>query len=212
MQTSARSARLFRKRPAAVEWLLVSIAALLIAPTPVSCPGALARPIAVAFGLNSADQQLLHRLIAQHRQAKARLPLEQAVALDRISHQVRSRLFSQPEPGNLLRAAAQIINGIVPGLSQFESETIAVYALNEIASESGGMGAGTDALVASAGGDSQSQLMAATQPMQETQTSFNLQYLQLQSQMQNENRQYTAVSNIMKTKHDTVKNSIGNVR
>jgi hypothetical protein len=51
-----------------------------------------------------------------------------------------------------------------------------------------------------------------TQQMQETQTSFNCQYLQLQNQMQNENRQYTAVSNIMKTKHDTVKNSISNIR
>lgn len=47
---------------------------------------------------------------------------------------------------------------------------------------------------------------------QETQMSFNLQYLQLQSQMKHENRSYTAVSNIMKTKHDTVKNSISNVR
>lgn len=36
--------------------------------------------------------------------------------------------------------------------------------------------------------------------------------LQLQTQMQSENRSYTAVSNIMKTKHDTVKNSISNVR
>jgi len=53
---------------------------------------------------------------------------------------------------------------------------------------------------------------AAAQQMQETQMSFNLQYLQLQNQMQNENRQYTAVSNIMKTKHDTVKNSISNIR
>ena len=60
-----------------------------------------------------------------------------------------------------------------------------------------------------AGGD---QLLNATRQMQETQMSFNLQYLQLQSQMQHENRSYTAVSNIMKTKHDTVKNSISNVR
>ena len=65
---------------------------------------------------------------------------------------------------------------------------------------------------AAAGGDSQQSLMAATQQMQETQMSFNLQYLQLQSQMQAENRSYTAVSNIMKTKHDTVKNSIANIR
>jgi hypothetical protein len=48
--------------------------------------------------------------------------------------------------------------------------------------------------------------------MLQTQMSFNLQYLQLQSQMQAENRSYTAVSNIMKTKHDTVKNSISNIR
>jgi hypothetical protein len=51
-----------------------------------------------------------------------------------------------------------------------------------------------------------------TKDMREIQMSFNLQYLSLQSQMQNENRQFTAVSNIMKTKHDTVKNSIGNIR
>ena len=63
---------------------------------------------------------------------------------------------------------------------------------------------------AGAGGDD--KLLAATKQMQETQMSFNLQYLQLQSQMQHENRSYTAISNIMKTKHDTVKNSISNIR
>ncbi|MEO7924847.1 MAG: hypothetical protein ABIR30_14280 [Chitinophagaceae bacterium] len=67
-----------------------------------------------------------------------------------------------------------------------------------------------DGMGASGGG--QDQLLNATKQMQETQMSFNLQYLQLQSQMQHENRSYTAVSNIMKTKHDTVKNSISNVR
>ena len=61
-------------------------------------------------------------------------------------------------------------------------------------------------------GDSRADLSRAIKNMQETQMSFNLQYLQLQSQMQHENRSYTAVSNIMKTKHDTVKNSISNIR
>jgi hypothetical protein len=42
--------------------------------------------------------------------------------------------------------------------------------------------------------------------------SYSLQYLMLQQQMQNESRAFTALSNIMKTKHDTVKNSISNVR
>jgi hypothetical protein len=61
-------------------------------------------------------------------------------------------------------------------------------------------------------GTSQAELMQATKNLQETQMSFNLQYLQLQNSMQNENRQFTMVSNIMKTKHDTVKNAISNIR
>lgn len=53
---------------------------------------------------------------------------------------------------------------------------------------------------------------SAAREVREMNMSYNLQYLQLQNQMQNENRQFTMVSNIMKTKHDTVKNSIGNIR
>jgi hypothetical protein len=41
---------------------------------------------------------------------------------------------------------------------------------------------------------------------------FGAQYLLLQVQMQRENRAYTSVSNVMKTRHDTVKNAISNVR
>jgi hypothetical protein len=48
--------------------------------------------------------------------------------------------------------------------------------------------------------------------MQEMNQSFNMQYLGLQQQMQDESRRFTLVSNIMKTKHDTAKNSISNLR
>jgi hypothetical protein len=48
--------------------------------------------------------------------------------------------------------------------------------------------------------------------MQEMSQNFNLQYLDLQQDMQNENRQFTLVSNIMKTKHDTAKSAINNIR
>ncbi len=40
----------------------------------------------------------------------------------------------------------------------------------------------------------------------------NLHYLYLQQQMQDENRRYSLVSNIMKTKHDTANSSTTNVR
>jgi hypothetical protein len=74
--------------------------------------------------------------------------------------------------------------------------------LNQLLSLAHTTGADTDRLV----------LFVAGKQMHETQMSFNLQYLQLQSQMQHENRAFTAISNIMKTKHDTVKNSISNIR
>lgn len=63
-----------------------------------------------------------------------------------------------------------------------------------------------------ASGDTSAVLLQETKRMQELNQSFNLQYLQLQQNMQNDNRQFTTLSNIMKTKHDTAKNSINNVR
>ena len=55
-------------------------------------------------------------------------------------------------------------------------------------------------------------MMSQMQRMQEMNQSFNLQYLALQENMQNESRQFSLLSNIMKTKHDTAKNSISNLR
>jgi hypothetical protein len=42
--------------------------------------------------------------------------------------------------------------------------------------------------------------------------STNIKALSLQSAMQYENRAYTAISNILKSRHDTLKNSVGNIR
>lgn len=61
-------------------------------------------------------------------------------------------------------------------------------------------------------GRTQEQLVQAIKQLEEMNQSFNLQYLGLQQQMQDESRRFTLVSNIMKTNHDTAKNSISNVR
>jgi len=70
----------------------------------------------------------------------------------------------------------------------------------------GGAGAGGST------GNNQQDLLNQTKSMQEMMASFNLQYLQLQEKMQAENRSFSTVSNVMKTKHDTAKSSISNVR
>lgn len=63
-----------------------------------------------------------------------------------------------------------------------------------------------------AAGDPSSQMMMATQQLQEMNQQFNLQYLQLQEKEQTESRQYTALSNVMKAKNDTAKNSLSNLK
>jgi hypothetical protein len=52
----------------------------------------------------------------------------------------------------------------------------------------------------------------ATQSMEEMDQTFNLSYLQLQQNMQSDNRKFTTISNLMKTKHDTAKSAINNIR
>ena len=69
-----------------------------------------------------------------------------------------------------------------------------------------------EALAAGAGGSSQGRATHAPRQMQDMNHWFNLQFLQLQQKMQADNRQFTLISNIMKTKHDTAKNAINNVR
>lgn len=57
------------------------------------------------------------------------------------------------------------------------------------------------------GGEPPSVEQALTQSQ-----DFNLYFLQLQEQMAAENRAYSAMSNVLKARHDTVKNAIGNIR
>ena len=60
-------------------------------------------------------------------------------------------------------------------------------------------------------GDSGGDLLEATRALQQQSQSFNLQYLELQESVQRESREYTAVSNVMKVKHDSAKAAINNV-
>jgi hypothetical protein len=60
--------------------------------------------------------------------------------------------------------------------------------------------------------DKKEDLLDAIKQIILMQQKFNLQYRQLQDKMQNENRQYTTISNVMKTKHDAAKSTINNIR
>jgi hypothetical protein len=140
--------------------------------------------------LSAADESRLSAMLAQHQKLRLRLPEEYRHELDRLTVLMRKQLFAALPRVNLLASATQMARKIIPGVTPAEARSLSEYVLGGIA--------GGDAIGAATDGSSQTELMNATKEMQETQMSFNLQYLQLQSQMQNENRSYTAISNIMR--------------
>lgn len=104
------------------------------------------------------------------------------------------------------------VNDAIRALGEAEVDLRDLVAIQLRLSDAAGELSRLAAQLAASIPDSQDGLVAAWQGIREAQMSFNLQYLQLQNQMQNENRQFTMVSNILKTKHDTVKNTIANIR
>jgi hypothetical protein len=60
-------------------------------------------------------------------------------------------------------------------------------------------------------GGAEGDILAATRTLQQEARTSNLQYLQLQENMQRESREFTALSNVMKVKHDSAKAAIANI-
>jgi hypothetical protein len=48
--------------------------------------------------------------------------------------------------------------------------------------------------------------------MMDQHADLNMRYLALQEQINAESREYSAISNVLKARHDTIKNAIGNIR
>jgi hypothetical protein len=54
--------------------------------------------------------------------------------------------------------------------------------------------------------------LGSVQALQRESQAFNLQLLALQEEVQQENRRFSTVSNILRARHDTAKAAIGNIR
>jgi hypothetical protein len=74
-----------------------------------------------------------------------------------------------------------------------------------------GGGPGSAASAATATGSPVADFAQVTQMQKESQ-AFSLQLLNLQQDVQDENRRFTTVSNVLKTAHDTAKGAVGNLR
>jgi len=111
-------------------------------------------------------------------------------------------------PGGTFLSAA--VHGAMVGPGRGDSTSALSLAAGGPDAGAPGAGGNVGAAPAAgtAGGDS---LLEATRRLQEEARTFNLQYLQLQENMQRESREFTAISNVMKSKHDTARAAIQNI-
>jgi hypothetical protein len=113
------------------------------------------------------------------------------------------RAATQPAPGSApVTAAAPFVGGGALGTTG-------------VAGSGSGIGSGVvGGAVAGAatGAAGETDIMASARALQAESQAYNAQYLQLQEAMQRENREFTALSNVMKVKHDTARAAIGNIQ
>jgi hypothetical protein len=101
--------------------------------------------------------------------------------------------------GTVLSAAARSAAGAARG----KASALGPDTGTSVAGAAGG--------VSTAGVPGEDDVLAATRALQQEARTFNLQYLQLQESMQRESREFTALSNVMKVKHDSAKAAINNI-
>jgi hypothetical protein len=101
-------------------------------------------------------------------------------------------------------AAPYVPGGTVLSAAVRSSGRTTATAVGASAASAGGA-------VASGGTASEGDVLEATRTLQQEARTFNLQYLQLQENMQRESREFTALSNVMRVKHDSAKSAIGNI-
>jgi hypothetical protein len=113
-----------------------------------------------------------------------------------------------------LGAVASVVGGALgPGIPILSAALSAASrtgeAVNGFSAKGGASGAG--GTTGSGSGDGW-DLLKAQEAMQSKGQSFNAQYLALQESLQKESREYTAITNIMKVRHDSAKSAINNIR
>jgi hypothetical protein len=113
--------------------------------------------------------------------------------------------------GTFLLGAVRAATQPAPGMAPVSGA--APFVGGSTSGAPGLAGSGTPAAGTAGGtGSAETDVMASARALQAESQAFNAQYLQLQEAMQRENREFTALSNVMKVKHDTARAAIGNIQ
>jgi hypothetical protein len=111
--------------------------------------------------------------------------------------------------------AGMVLAGAVRGASQglaTGARASATSAGAGIGTAAGTAGAAAGAAGIATGAAGTGDAFEAARLLQQEGQSFNLKYLELQERLQRETREFTAVSNVMKVRHDAARAAIQNVQ
>ena len=113
----------------------------------------------------------------------------------------------------VMSAAVSTVSGAVSAVSGVTSQNVgtsssASTAIQSSASTAQGVQSGAARLETGGAMDT----MARQEIMNKDSQAFSAMYLQLQNEMQQESRQFNAISNVIKVRHDSAKAAINNVR
>jgi hypothetical protein len=110
-----------------------------------------------------------------------------------------------------MRPGNPAVNAAVSSIRTVASATTTVGGTSA-APTPGSVGGAAGGVGGTTGRGEQWDLMEAQRAMQAEGFRMNLAYMNLQNEMQKESRQHSALSNIMKVRHDTAKAAINNIR
>jgi hypothetical protein len=134
----------------------------------------------------------------------------------------RTRQTEKPDGGLrrfALATANVLVSGVQTGLDLVGAPRMAAAVRGAaVAAPAAALGASsTDPAGAALAGAAAAGLPGGTDvdrayQMQRESQAFNLQLLELQEQVQQDNRQFTTLTNVMRAKHDTAKAALSNIR
>ena len=114
---------------------------------------------------------------------------------------------------NVLMSGAEVATSVVAGpvlaAAVHGTRSDMVTSVSGAPAEGASAALPADAAAAAVGAGTD---LASVQAMQRESQTFNLQLLALQEDVQQENRRFSTVSNVLRARHDTAKAAISNVR
>ena len=116
--------------------------------------------------------------------------------------------IEEPSFGSVMKAGG---NALLRGVETAAGVVGGPLLSGAVSAAAGAAGANSTGGAAGAGGSGDGDIFNRARELQEQAQFFNMQYLELQQQTQQEARRFTTLSNLAKAEHDNAKNILRNV-